>query len=293
MAQRTVEPERGGDPSPASFVALLELQDVGGDAFVAPPAPEQTGRLYGGQLLAQGLAAASRTVAAPRAPHSLHGYFLRAGAVDAPLRVEVERVRDGRSFSARAVRVLQDGRLLFRMMASYQVPEPGAAFTARAMPPAPPADTVAMTYNEFSRRAGEEEDWDGEARPMDLRYVNPPDPQPGEPVLEDQRVWMRVRDALGDDAALHYAGIAYLADSTLIDHAALPHGRRWQEPSLNGTSLDHAMWFHRPARADAWLLFDQSVEATGGSRGFVTGRIYTADGALVASCAQEGLLRWK
>ena len=285
----TERPEAGPAPSLAT---LLELEPLGGDAFLAPPSPERRGRLYGGQLLAQGLLAATHTVDAPRAPHSLHGYFLRAGAVDAPLRVEVERTRDGRSFSARAARVLQDGRELFRLLASYQVPEPGPAFTARAMPPVPAPDAVGMTYNEFSRRAGEGEDWDGEARPMELRYVNPPDPAPGEPVLEDQRVWMRSAGRLPDDDTLHAAGLAYLADSTLIDHAALPHGRRWQEPALNGASLDHAMWFHRPARADAWLLFDQSVEATGGGRGFVTGRIYTADGALVATCAQEGVLRW-
>lgn len=285
----TERPEAGPAPS---LAALLQLEPLGADAFLAPRSPEQRGRLYGGQLLAQGLLAASRTVDAPRVPHSLHGYFLRAGAVDAPLRVEVKRIRDGRSFSARAARVLQGGRELFRMLASYQVPEPGPTFTARAMPPAPPADAVDMTYNEFSRRAGEGEDWDGEARPMALRYVNPPSPYPGKPVLEDQRVWMRGLGVFCDDPALHIAGIAYLADSTLIDHAALPHGRRWQEPTLNGASLDHAMWFHSPARADAWLLFDQSVEATGSGRGFVTGRIYTVDGALVASCAQEGVLRW-
>lgn len=281
--------EAGGG---GALAALLDLQALGDDAFMAPAAPERHGRMYGGQLLAQGLLAASRTVAAPRAPHSLHGYFLRAGAVDAPLRVEVERMRDGRSFSARAARVLQGGRELARLLISYQVPEPGAEFTARAMPPAPPANAVTMTYNAFSRQAGEGEDWDGEARPMELRYVNPPDPRPGEPVLEDQRVWMRVPHPLGEDDALHHAAIAYLSDSTLIDHAALPHGRRWQEPSLNGASLDHAMWFHRPARADAWLLFDQSVEATGAARGFVTGRVYSEGGALVASCAQEGMLRW-
>ena len=276
------------------FAALMALEpDGGADAFHAPPAPERAGRMYGGHLLALGLAAAGRTVAQDRAPHSLHGYFLRAGDVNEPLRVAVERVRDGRSFSVRCARVAQGERELFRSMASYQAPESGPAFAARRAPPAPPAETVNLTYNEFSRQAGEGEDWDGEARPMDIRYINPPSPSPGEPVFEDQRMWMRIDHALDDDPALHYAALAYLSDSTLIDHATLPHGRRWQAPDLTGASLDHAMWFHRFARADAWLLFDQSVEATGGARGLATGRIFTAAGELAATCAQEGLLRWR
>ena len=280
-----------GEGQRGDFRTLAQLEPSGQDAFDAPPAAERSGRMYGGHFLALALAAAARTVPPGRPPHSLHGYFLRAGDVNLPLRVEVERIRDGRSFSARGIRVLQNGRELARLAASCQVPEPGPAFAARAAPQAPPPEAVGMTYNEFSRQAGEGEDWDGEARPMDIRYINPPDPAPGAAVLEDQRVWMRIDHPLEDDAALHYAGLAYLSDSTLIDHATLPHGRRWQEPGLTGASLDHAMWFHRFARADEWLLFDQSVEATGGARGLVTGRIFNQAGELVATCAQEGLIR--
>ena len=127
---------------------------------------------------------------------------------------------------------------------------------------------------------------------MDIRYVNPPLAPPGEAVLEPQRMWMRIPEQLGDDQAAHFAGLAYLSDSTLIDHVVLPQGRRWQDPALTGASLDHAMWFHRRARADDWLLFDQHVGATGRGRGFAHGRFFDRGGRLVASCAQEGLIRW-
>ena len=249
--------------------------------------------MYGGQFLAQALGAAQWTVDGDRTVHSLHGYFLRPGDVALPLELDVERVRDGRSFSSRAVTVRQNGRDLFRMAVSFHVPEPGMTFAAPEIPEVPPPEAVTLTYNAYSRANGEAEDWDGEARPMDLRYVNPPTAPLGEPVLEDQRVWMRVTDALPDEPALHAAGLAYLSDSTLIDHAVLRHGRRWQDQRLDGTSLDHAMWFHRPARADEWLLFDQTVEATGAARGLTMGRLFDAAGALVASCTQEGLIRWR
>ena len=281
-----------GRGSPGSFVALMALEAGDDDHFVAPAAPERSGTMYGGQFLAQGLGAAGRTIDGDRAVHSLHGYFLRTGDVSLPVEFEVERVRDGRSFSSRAVTARQRGRELFRMTASFHVPEPGLDFAAPTLPEVPPPESVALTYNAFSRANGEAEDWDGEARAMDLRYVNPPTAPPGEPVLEDQRVWMRVPEDLPDDPGLHAAGLAYLSDSTLIDHAVLRHGRRWQDARLVGTSLDHAMWFHRPARADDWLLFDQTVEATGGARGMTMGRLFDAAGALVATCAQEGLIRW-
>ena len=268
----------------------LEAGDDG--RFVAPAAPERSGTMYGGQFLAQGVGAAQRTVDDDRFVHYLHACFLRTGDVALPVELDVERVRDGRSFSSRAVTARQRGRELFRMTVSFHVPEPGMAFAAPAMPGVPPPETVMLTYNAFSRANGEEEDWDGEARPMDLRYINPPTAPPGEPVLEDQRLWMRVTDALPDDPCLHAAGLAYLSDSTLIDHAVLRHGRRWQDPRLVGTSLDHAMWFHGLARADNWLLFDQTVEATGGARGLTTGRVFDAGGKLVATCMQEGLIRW-
>ena len=280
------------DDAASAFAALMDLEALGEARFAAPPAPERTGDMYGGQFLAQGLGAAHRTVERNRAVHSLHAYFLRPGDVGQGLEYTVERVRDGRSFSWRSVVARQGGKELFRMTASYHVPEPGLAYAARELPTVPPPEDVELTYNAFSRANGEAPDWDGEARPMDIRYVNPPTAPAGEPVLEDQRLWMRMTEVLPEDPALHSAGLAYLSDSTLIDHVVLPHGRRWQDPRLQSTSLDHAMWFHRPARADGWLLFDQSVEATGAARGLATGRLFDREGRLVATCAQEGLIRW-
>ena len=278
---------RGG-----AFLRMLDLVEAGPDRFTAPQAPEREGRMYGGQLLAQALAAADRTVPDDRHAHSLHAYFLLPGDVSATVDVQVERVRDGRSFSSRSVSARQGGRELFRMMVSYHVAEPGEPFAGHRKPDVPSPEEVALTYAALSRSMGAKLEWDIESRPMDTRCINPPVAPLGEPVLEDQRMWMRIAQRLPANSGLHRAGLAYLSDSTLIDHVVLPHGRRWQEPGLTSASLDHAMWFHNPVRADEWLLFDQTVEVTGSGRGFATGRIFDADGVLAATCAQEGLIRW-
>ena len=306
---------------PGAFMRMMALVETGPDRFTAPEAPESEGRMYGGQLLAQALAAAGRTVADDRQAHSLHAYFLAPGDVSTTVDLQVERVRDGRSFSSRCVSALQGGRELFRMVVSYHIEEPGEAFASHRMPDVPPPEQVALTYAAFSRSVGENQEpsargasptadasgstgsspvaggvlpweWDIESRPMDTRCINPADAPLGEPVGEDQRMWMRISEPLPESPGLHRAGLAYLSDSTLIDHVVLPHGRRWQEPGLTGASLDHAMWFHGPVRADEWLLFDQTVEATGSARGLAMGRIFDGDGILVATCAQEGLIRW-
>ena len=275
-----------------AFMQMMALVETGPDRFMAPEAPEREGRMYGGQLLAQALAAADRTVADDRQAHSLHAYFLAPGDVSTTVEIQVERVRDGRSFSSRSVSAFQEGRELFRMVVSFHVAEPGDSFAGHRMPDVPPAEDVTLTYPAFSRSVNEELDSDLEARPMDTRCINPPVAPPGEPVLEDQRMWMRISERLPAVPGLHLAGLAYLSDSTLVDHVVLPHGRRWQEPGLTGASLDHAMWFHCPVRADEWLLFDQAVEATGAGRGLATGRIFDTDGKLAATCSQEGLIRW-
>ena len=278
------------------FETLMQLDEGSGpDEFVGPAAPEGGGRMFGGQFLAQALMAAGGTVDDDRAPHSLHAYFLRGGDVDQPIDLQVEHLRDGRSFSQRAVAAGQDGRECFRMMTSFHVPEPGFEFPAAVPPEVPPVESVTLTYNEFSHdlRTLETDRWEGEGRPMDIRYVNPPGAPEGEPVLDHQLMWMRIDEDLPDDPLLHAAGLAYLADSTLVDHVMLPHGHRWQDARLTGTSLDHAMWFHRPQRADQWLLYDQWVEATGSARGLAGGRLVTTGGVVVATCGQEGLMRWE
>lgn len=277
---------------PGAFMRMMGLVDSGPDRFSAPRGPERAGRMYGGQLLAQGLVAARRTVPDGREAHSLHAYFLAPGDASAPSELQVERVRDGRSFSSRSVTAWQGGRELFRMLVSFHAAEPGETFAGHRPPDVPPPEEISLTYPAFSRSVAEQPDSDIGSRPMDTRCIDPPSAPLGEPVLEDQRMWMRISERLPAEPGLHHVGLAYLSDSSLVDHVVLPHGRRWQEPGLAGASLDHAMWFHRPVRADEWLLFDQTVEATGSGRGLATGRIFDAGGTLAATCSQEGLIRW-
>ena len=280
----------------ASLMRLTALDSGEGHArFMAPEAPEPSGRMFGGQLLAHGLMAGYETVAEDRFVHSLHGYFLRAGDVDQPTELVVENVRDGRSFSARNVVARQEHGELFRASLSFHVPEVGSEFQPLTPPSVPKAESIEVTYNDLTRewRADLFDDqWAGEARPIDIRYVNPPTAPEGVAITENQLMWTRVPGSLGSDRRLHDVALAYQSDATLVDHVHLPHGRRWQDPRANGASLDHSMWFHRPARGDEWLLFEQGVEFTGGNRGLASGRFYTETGDLVATCMQEGLMRW-
>ena len=277
-----------------SFTELMTLAPLDGDRFRAPLAPETRGTMFGGQFLAQGLMASQATVTG-REPHSLHAYFLRPGAVDIPLELNVERVRDGRSFSARMVTAWQEGRELFRMAVSYHVSEPGSEYAGAVMPPVPPPEDVPLRYADFIRASAEPgkcSDFLECERTWDIRYIDPPTALPGEPVTDDQRMWMRLEEDLDEHPGLQQAALAYLSDATLIDQVLLPHGLRWEMSEVEGTSLDHAMWFLRPPRADEWLLLDQHVEATGNARGLATGRFFSPQGELVATCCQEGLVRW-
>ena len=273
------------------FASLLHFEPAADGGLVAPAAPDKGERVFGGQFLAQCLAATQATVRGDRDVNSLHGYFLRPGDVDSPVLIAVEHVRDGRSFSSRQAMATQHGKELFRLLVSFQVPDETPAYAA-AMPQAPPPEEVTCTYDHFTLGQTNADAWHGSDRPMDIRYINPPNAPLGTPVTEMQLMWMRINEALPDAPSVHRAGLAYLSDSTLVDHIPLPHGLRWQDPHSGGTSLDHAMWFHQSARADEWLLFAQTVEATGGGRGLARGRFYTRRGALVATCLQEGLMRW-
>ena len=278
------------EPPSGVFLSLLALTpDDGG--WMAPPPPDKGDSTFGGQLLAQCLAAMHETIDADRAVHSLHAYFLRPGDVDLASHIEVESVRDGRSFSSRQAVARQHGKELFRMTASFQVPDESPEYTDAQMPDAPPPEQVAFTYDDFTLQQTGEDGWYGADRPMDIRYINPPSER-GVPDTEPQLMWMRINAPLPDDPRIHHAGLAYLSDSTLVDNVMLPLGRRWQDEGFLGTSLDHAMWFHRVARADEWLLFEQNVEATGGGRGLASGRFFDRSGKLVATCVQEGLMRW-
>lgn len=290
------------DDGASAFLQLIDVERTVGDGsgidvFIGPPAPERGGRTYGGQLLAQAVAAAYRTVGDERRVHSLHGLFLRAGEVDQPTRWAVERLRDGRSFAARVVAGGQRHREVCRVIASFHTPEGGLEYQPTPdfdMASVPRPDDVASTYVEFCRAHPDFDpgSWFGPDRPMEIRYIEPPDPAGGPPITAPQLTWTRLAGPLPEDPVVHDAGLAYLSDATLIDHALLPHGYRWNDARLTGASLDHAMWFHRAARADRWLLFDQRVESTSGARGLATGRLYGEAGELVATCGQEGLLRW-
>ena len=270
----------------------MTLEYVGGGEFIALASPEKGDSLFGGHFIAQCLAAAEATVADDRQARSLHAYFLRPGDVDQPLTIAVEAVRDGRSFSWRQTVARQHGKELFHMLASYQVPAESPEYARPQAPRTPPPEDVALTYGEFTSRETGGGPWHGVDWPMEVRYVNPPDAPRGRPITGNQLMWMRMSGRLGDTPGLHHAGLAYLSDATLVDQVMLPHGLRWQDDDFEGASLDHAMWFHRFARADEWLLYEQVVESTGGGRGLARGYFYDRAGVLVATCMQEGLMRW-
>ena len=274
------------------FEKLITLADLGGGEFEGPASPELEGPLFGGHFLAQCLAAADLTVAGDRQVNSLHAYFLRPGDVDLPVSIAVDAVRDGRSFSWRQAVAGQRGKECFRMTMSYQVPAESPEYRGPEKPEAPHPEAISFTYGDFTMRQTGEDTWQGMERPMEIRYVNAPDAPRGKAVTENQLMWMRISERLPDRPAIHHAGLAYLSDATLVDHVMLPHGLRWQDGDSLGTSLDHAMWFHRFARADEWLLFDQTVVSTGGGRGLASGYFFDRNGALIATCLQEGLMRW-
>jgi acyl-CoA thioesterase-2 len=278
----------------AGLLAVLDLApDLDGtpDTFVGQSQPQPWGRVFGGQVLAQSLAAAQRTVDPGRPVHSMHGYFLRAGDSSEPITFAVERLRDGRSFSARRTHALQFGRPILSMIASFQTPATGLDHQ-QPMPAVPDPETlpsIAERYAGVDTAAARY--WTRE-RPMDLRHVDPPVYLSSAPERSAQQaVWMRAVGSLPDDPALHAAVLAYASDYSLLEPILREHGRSWSEPGLKVASLDHAMWWHRPARADEWLLYVQDSPSAQGARGLGIGRIYTRDGVLAATVAQEGMLR--
>ncbi|MGH8893480.1 MAG: acyl-CoA thioesterase, partial [Actinomycetes bacterium] len=248
-------------------------------------------RVFGGQVASQALVAAARSTDGERELHSLHAYFLRPGDIAVPILYDVERTRDGRAFSLRRVVARQHGRPIFYMSASFQLPEKGLEHQD-APPEVPAPEDCPELGDVLARISGRpRDDWDREWAALDVRYAGQPrsDGQDrGEPV---SRVWIKAAGPLDDDPVLHAAVLAYASDLTLLSAAVLPHGTYIGDPRLQPASLDHAMWFHRPFRADSWLLYDQVSPSASGGRGLATGRIFTAGGDLAASVVQEGLLR--
>jgi len=281
-----------GQAAVDQLLAMLDLDSLGGTRFRGE-APDGPQRVFGGHVAAQALVAAGRTVDPERPVNSLHGYFIRPGDPTVPIAYDVERVRDGRSFSVRRSVAYQHDKPIFFMSASFHVHEEGLDHQAVAPAGVPPPDEVPTMADRLARYPERLGIWRVIPRPIDVRYVGEPGwVAPGDrPPEPDQRAWMRVDGKLPDDPLLHACLSAYASDLTLLDSVLSAHGAVWGPGGFVGASLDHAMWFHRPFRADEWFLYDCSSPSASGGRGFASGRMFTVDGHHVASTAQEGLLR--
>jgi acyl-CoA thioesterase-2 len=284
-----------------SLLDLLDIERIEENIFRGRSRSAVVPRVFGGQVAAQALVAAGRTVPEDRLAHSLHAYFLRAGDPGAPIVYSVDRIRDGRSFTTRRVVAVQHGQPIFHLSASFQTYEEGMEHQA-PMPPAPDPETLPTAAELLPRYAEVLSDPVVverilEARAaVDLRYVDaPPFGTVGEVREPRSQVWFRTNgklDGAVDDPLLHAVLATYVSDMTLLDSILLAHGRGgWVTGDVVGASLDHAMWFHRPFRADEWLLYDQESPSASGGRGLGQARIYTQDGRLAISVIQEGVVR--
>jgi len=273
-----------------ALVKLLDLEPIEVNLFRGVSPDEERQRVFGGQVAGQALVAAARTVEPGRSVHSLHAYFLRPGDPTVPILYEVDRIRDGRSFTTRRVVAIQHGKAIFNLQASFQVPEAGLEHQ-EPMPDAPPPEEL----EDFATRMAPYKEQFGayfdRPRPIDMRYVdwNPPDRR--DPLPPFQRVWLRAAGTLPDDPVLHACVLTYASDMTLLDTALLPHGGSWGAAGLFMACLDHAMWLHRPFRADEWLLYSQDTPSASEGRGLGRGSIFTSDGHLAVTVVQEGLIR--
>ncbi|GGT16135.1 acyl-CoA thioesterase II [Streptomyces kurssanovii] len=277
---------------------LLDLEQIEQNIFRGSSRSAVVPRVFGGQVAAQALVAAGRTAPADRTAHSLHSYFLRMGDPGAPIVYTVDRIRDGRSFTTRRVVAVQHGQPIFHLSASFQTPEEGLEHQAE-MPDAPDPESLPTAAEMLPRYADRFVDPGVvdrllEARAaVDLRYVDePPYATAGRSREPRSQVWFRANGKLADDSLLHVCLATYVSDMTLLDSVLLAHGRGgWAVGDVVGASLDHAMWFHRPFRADEWLLYDQQSPSASGGRGLGQARIYTQDGQLAISVIQEGVVR--
>ncbi len=271
---------------------VLELEPAGDDVFTGGSLPQPNGRVFGGQVLAQTLLAAASTVDPARLPHSVHGYFLRPGDVTKPITFAVERMRDGRSFSARRTHALQDGKPILAMSASFQVEQPGLEHSERAPRDVPPPDSVPSAHDVLGAVDHPVATFWTQASAFDLRHVGESIYlRPAPERTDRQLVWMRARGPLPDDQVLHRALLAYACDQVMLEPVMRRHGLSWATPGLSIASLDHAMWWHRQVRVDEWLLYVQSTTSAHGGRGLGAARVFTADGDLVATIGQEGMVR--
>lgn len=274
---------------------LLDLEPIEVHIFRGRNRPLASPRVFGGQVLAQALVAAGRSVDADRLCHSLHAYFILPGDIAAPIVYEVEKLRDGGSFTTRRVTAIQHGRPIFNASFSFHRAEPGLDHQAEAAADVPPPDGltperdlaigIADRLPEPLRTVLTRE------RPIDFRPVDPADPLRPSPRDARSATWLRTTGSLPDDPLVHQALLAYASDWGLLATALLPHGRSVFDGTIQAASLDHAIWFHRPFRADSWLLYAMDAPTAAGARAFTRGAVTDAEGRLVASTAQEGLIR--
>jgi acyl-CoA thioesterase-2 len=275
----------------ADLIRLLELERLEHNLFRGESRDIGSPQVFGGQVLGQALRAASATVEG-RQVHSLHAYFLRRGDFNAPIVYEVDRSRDGASFTSRRVVAIQHGRQVFHMSASFQVDEGGPDHQVPAPEVAPPEhlpDMTAEVRKSIDGMPAERRRFWAQERPFEYRSVEPVlagGPRPGV-----RHLWFRLVDHCPDDPVLHRCLLAYMSDYHLLETATLPHGLSYRSGEVTLASIDHAMWFHRPLRVDEWLLYALVSPSSSGSRGLAFGRIFDRQGRLVASTAQEGLMR--
>jgi acyl-CoA thioesterase-2 len=278
------------------LLSLLDLEQIEVNIFRGRSPDETLQRVFGGQVAGQALVAAGRTVPDDRAVHSLHAYFIRPGDPSVPLVYTVDRTRDGRSFTTRRVTAIQHGKPIFTLSASFHRQEAGLEH-AVPMPAAPPPEQLRPNVDRIADAIGGPLPRQFRETPIDLRTAGPLSIEMGlDPSLRgaahhENLVWVRVTEPLPDDPLLHVCLMTYVSDLTLLETVALEHGMNWFDPRIAGASLDHAMWFHRPFRADQWLLYAQESPVAAGARGLVRGQVFTAEGDLVVSVMQEGLIR--
>lgn len=280
-----------GQEAVDDLIRLLDLEAIEVNIFRGRSPEVARQRVFGGQVAGQALVAAARTVEPERRVHSLHAYFLRPGDPAVPILYEVDRIRDGRSFATRRVVAIQHGRAIFNLQASFHVPEEG--FDHQASMPADLPDPESLP--DFKQRWADWAELMGDDyhrdRPIDTRNCDWDPKDRTRPLPPYQRVWLRADGRLPDDPVLHACVVTYASDMTLLDTSLLPHAVGALDDEIFMASLDHAMWFHRPFRADEWLLYEQDTPSASGGRGLARGSIYTHDGVLAVSVVQEGLIR--
>jgi acyl-CoA thioesterase-2 len=280
----------------AGLLAALDLSDTGArtseDIFTAQSQWVPHGRVFGGQVLAQSLLAASLTIDEDRPAHSMHAYFLRPGDVAEPITLAVDRIHDGRSFSTRRTQAYQSGAPILSMIASFQTRDDGLEHSIGMPGDLPDPESLPSAAESLHGVPHPVAEYWARERPFDMRHVPSPiylSVEGGEQA--HQAVWMRAIGPLPDDPRLHQAALAYASDYTILEPILRRHGVAWTQPGLKVASLDHAMWWHRFGRVDEWFLYAQESPNAIGGRGLAMGRIYSRDGALLASVAQEGMVR--